>query len=243
MKNIFISYARADRVHAADLAEALGARGHGVWWDWNLVGGENFRVEIRNQLDRADKVIVIWSETSASSAFVIDEVSAARSQNKLIPTNLDGAKPPFGFGDLHTLPLSKRAADIDRIADAIMGKASVLPPRPWYAKVRAVNAIGALTLVAIALAGSALYFAGRPTASRQVFDAPKTERGEKIDVCLHWARECGEPAATFWCRSKGFRTSFDYKVAGNVPPTFVQGDNRICDIPVCAALTSITCEK
>jgi len=50
MVNVFISYARADRSHAAELAQLLERAAHVVWWDWYLVGGSDYRKVIGNQL-------------------------------------------------------------------------------------------------------------------------------------------------------------------------------------------------
>jgi len=40
MSDIFISYARADRARAEQLAKALEAQDWSVWWDTRLKGGE-----------------------------------------------------------------------------------------------------------------------------------------------------------------------------------------------------------
>lgn len=242
MKTIFISYAREDRDQAAALARALTDRGFKVWWDWNLIGGDNFRQTIRAELERADKVIVIWSEASATSSFVIDEVSAARRQNKLVPTHVDDALPPFGFGDLHTLPLTAEAHDLDAIAAAIESKPVATAPRSTSRKAVSRSILAGMAL-AVAAATTALIYFAFLLPKREVFDSPKTASGIRIDHCLHWARECGEPAATHWCRSQGFRRSFDYQTEGGVPPTFVLGDSRICELPVCTAFKTIVCEK
>ncbi len=240
MKTIFISYAREDRDHAEDLARALTARGYNVWWDWNLVAGENFRQVIRDQLSSADKAIVIWSENSNSSSFVIDEVSTARNLNKLIPTSIDGAAPPFGFGDLHTLPLSNSAADIELIEAAIENKVAELVPRPWYRKLGSRHALGTLSVLSVGLAGLALV---PQYSSRQSFAAPVFSNGMRVDNCLHWGRECGEPAATSWCRWKGFKRSFDHEFESGIPPTFILGDEVVCDKPFCTGFRSVVCEK
>lgn len=154
MKSIFISYAREDRDHAGDLAEALNEKGYKVWWDWNLVGGHNFRDAIKRELELAEKVIVIWSEASTASSFVIDEASTARKRGKLVPLSLDGAEPPFGFGDLHTLPLSSE--DMDTIVAALEGEAPRMTATKWYRRIKPRHAVLPLVGTAVALSAAAL---------------------------------------------------------------------------------------
>jgi hypothetical protein len=47
--DIFISYAREDRAVAQRLAQALEQKGITVWWDWDLIGGTNYRAKIRDR--------------------------------------------------------------------------------------------------------------------------------------------------------------------------------------------------
>jgi TIR domain/Caspase domain len=124
--DIFISYAREDRDVAGRIAEALTERGFKVWWDWELIGGDNYRFKIREVIGQAKKSIVLWSRHSIMSAFVIDEASEAKKHGKLIPVSIDGSDPPFGFGDLHTIALDAPRIDVEALVAALEGKA---PPR------------------------------------------------------------------------------------------------------------------
>src|SRR5258705_2562315 len=98
MADIFISYARADRDIAKRLADSLVANGYQVWWDTELVGSDDFRDVIFEELTLAKAVIVVWSENSVRSKFVRDEAGRADHAEKLIAT----CKPGF---DMQTLPL------------------------------------------------------------------------------------------------------------------------------------------
>ena len=91
--DVFISYARADRETARRIAETLTERGYVVWWDFNLVGGSDYRRDIESALEASRKVIVLWSETSVASAFVLDEAGHGRDRGKLVPVSIDGARP------------------------------------------------------------------------------------------------------------------------------------------------------
>jgi len=106
MANIFLSYARVDRGCAARLAHVLEAAGHDVWWDRRLDGGEEFSAEIEAALDKAEVVLVAWSRDSAKSRWVRDEAAAGCDTGRLLPVSIDGALPPMGFRQFHTLDLT-----------------------------------------------------------------------------------------------------------------------------------------
>src|SRR6476620_8396254 len=58
---VFLSYAREDADVAKQLAQAVGAAGHEVWWDEHIHGGSRFTSAIDQALKNAEAVIVIWS--------------------------------------------------------------------------------------------------------------------------------------------------------------------------------------
>jgi adenylate cyclase len=124
MARVFLSYAREDVDTARDLAQAIGARGHDVWWDRHLHGGSRFAAEIDKALKNAEVVVVLWSGTSVESAWVQDEAAEGRDSGRLVPVSLGSAKPPLGFRQFHTIDLgtwsdSGRAETIDELAHAI----------------------------------------------------------------------------------------------------------------------------
>jgi hypothetical protein len=103
MADVFISYAREDREFAQRLANVLKANSFSVWWDLDLIGGDNYRAKIYTIIGEVSRVLVLWSKDSIRSAWVIDEASEAKGLGKLIPLSIDGSRPPLGFGDLHTI--------------------------------------------------------------------------------------------------------------------------------------------
>ena len=109
---------------AAALARHLEAEGHTAWWDWQLVGGANYRVAISEELKKADKAIVLWSRHSIRSDFVIDEASTAKTAGKLVPISIDGSSPPLGFGGLHTIAVTDLHEPSPEIAAALHGEAA-----------------------------------------------------------------------------------------------------------------------
>lgn len=157
MVAVFISYARPDRDFANRIADQLIKAGHSVWWDWNLIGGEQFRSTIAQKLDEADKVIVLWTEHSTSSAFVVDEATRAREAGKLVPVSVSRSKPPLGFGDLHTIDFINEKISIQEISAALEGRiytafnqnsGSRIKPPIFYIVLGATISIVAITLLA-----------------------------------------------------------------------------------------------
>jgi len=121
---IFLSYAHADAKRAQQLAAALTARGYTVWWDNLIEGGASFAKSIREALEAADAVVVLWSKTSIDSDWVADEAAQGRDRKRLVPLSLDGSLPPLGFRQYQTIDLSgwrgKAASpQVDRIDRAI----------------------------------------------------------------------------------------------------------------------------
>lgn len=109
MSDIFISYAREDNAKARLLAEALISDGLSVWWDHELLGGDQFREEISQTIAAAKVVIVIWSENSVRSPFVKDEASRANERGVLLPVAVGDVEPPVGFGELQTIRFKRWA--------------------------------------------------------------------------------------------------------------------------------------
>ena len=119
MADIFISYKREERESARRVAEALEAYGFSVWWDGDLLPGEQYRTVTLEILDTCRAAIVLWSARSAVSGWVLDEAQRAMSKGKLIPVRIEGFTDyPLGFGQLHAHDLA--AWDGDPAATAFL---------------------------------------------------------------------------------------------------------------------------
>ncbi len=105
MADVFISYSHDNREAARILAETITARGYDVWWDRELVAGDDYTDVIEEALDTAKAVIVIWSEKSRKSYWVRDEAAVGRDRNRLLPVMIDDNQPPLGFRQIHTVNL------------------------------------------------------------------------------------------------------------------------------------------
>jgi len=126
---LFLSYARDDRPRAEKLADVLTTAGYTVWWDALIEGGAQYATSIRQALETADVVIVLWSKNSVESDWVRDEAALGRDRHRLVPLTLDGTAPPLGFRQYQAIDLSHwrgrpdgtEIAAIDRAIALAMG--------------------------------------------------------------------------------------------------------------------------
>jgi hypothetical protein len=160
--DIFISYSSDDRRQAEELALFLEESGYSAWWDRQLIGGDEFREKIGTALNEARAAIVIWTQSSIASRWVLDESDTAASAHKLIPVRSDNLTPqqiPFGFRGLHTVAWSDRKSLLLAIA-ALIGAAAVKPTMLdiWRSRLRRQARIFAhiLTIRNLALAAVVL---------------------------------------------------------------------------------------
>lgn len=71
MADIFISYAREDRPRVIPIAKAFEDQGWSVWWDTQIPPGKTFFSVIKEALDAAKCVVVLWSKQSIDSEWVL----------------------------------------------------------------------------------------------------------------------------------------------------------------------------
>jgi len=84
MSEFFLSYARADRALAEAVVQLCAAAGHAFWWDSKLIPGIFFRSVINRRIENAGAVVVIWTQRSAVSPWVVAEAQHAHSLMKLV---------------------------------------------------------------------------------------------------------------------------------------------------------------
>ena len=119
MTDVFLSYSRADRPVAEAIARELQRLGVDVWWDHDLLGGDDYRRRISDILTRVAAAIVIWSRRSVESQWVISEAAAARERRVLVPVTIDGQELPIDFRGLHTTDLVSWVPG-DRLPDILL---------------------------------------------------------------------------------------------------------------------------
>lgn len=163
MANIFLSYDRDDQQRARPLAALLERSGHDVWWDRQIKGGREFGAEIEAALERAAKVVVLWSQGAVKSAWVRDEAAVGRDSGRLVPVTIDGTPPPLGFRQFQTIDLSGwkgrgRTPEIEEFLSAVetgeLVRTGVGPPSvtqaEWKPGRRALQVAAVTALLALA---------------------------------------------------------------------------------------------
>ena len=105
MADIFLSYKREDVDRARPLVVVLEACGWTVFWDPKVLPGPAFRPVLERELDAARCVIVLWSQLSVDSHWILDEAESGRDRGVLVPALLDAVKPPLGFRQLQSTSL------------------------------------------------------------------------------------------------------------------------------------------
>ena len=169
MSDIFISYASEDRERVRPLAEALSRQGWSVWWDRDISTGSRFHRVIDEELAAARCVLVVWTNQSIESDWVIEEAQDGKDREILVPVLLDRVKPLRGFRLLQAVELlewsgeesfpafQKLLADLTKVLGAPShptAKAKAAPrrskpqasrPTP-ESKVRAKESAGAIKL-------------------------------------------------------------------------------------------------
>ena len=182
---VFLSYAHADQAKAQRLAAALAQHGYVVWWDKLIEGGAQFARSIREALEAADAIVVLWSKNSIESDWVCDEAAQGRDRRRLIPLSLDGSLPPLGFRQYQTIDLSRwrgraDAPQIEAIRRAIGGALGERPAAPRAAgrqlSRRTMIAGGAGTVALIAGGGLVAWQSGligpRPAGAHSIAVLP-----------------------------------------------------------------------
>ena len=166
MADVFLSYARGDRIAAERLASAIGEAGLSVWWDRHIKGGADFSHDIERHLNDASKVLVLWSKEAVHSRWVRDEASVAADSGRLVGATIDGTPPPLGFRQFQTIDLTrwaaKGAAIPDDLAEALeVEQAPPTAPRDAASSARRPRVIAAAVGAAL-LIGAATVAIVRP---------------------------------------------------------------------------------
>lgn len=115
MTDVFISYKKEDVDRVRLIAEALAEAGYEVWWDHRIPPGRTYREVIGAALQTAKCVIVVWSEKSVESQWVLDEADAGQQRRVLLPILIDNVMPPYGFGQIEAARLIQWSGDTNEL--------------------------------------------------------------------------------------------------------------------------------
>ncbi|HYK26282.1 MAG TPA: TIR domain-containing protein, partial [Steroidobacteraceae bacterium] len=105
MADIFVSYARHDKALVATIVAALESEGWSVWWDPEIVPGQQFDDRIAEEIDRAGAVVVVWTPNSVGSRWVRGEAREAADRGILVPVRFESARLPIDARAVHTIDL------------------------------------------------------------------------------------------------------------------------------------------
>jgi hypothetical protein len=114
MASVFISYRSADVSEAEELAHALRAAGHRVWFDrWEIGLGDSIIQKMGEGLEGAAFVVVCFSSPEALAPWMGREWMSTLARQlsghgvKLLPVVLTGGKPPAILADFRYADLGK----------------------------------------------------------------------------------------------------------------------------------------
>src|ERR671932_299632 len=95
-RNVFLSYASADRERALRIADLLEAQGIPVWIDrHNIDGGASWSAEIVRGIERCAALLVLCSAASMHSPNVQRELNLAVEENRsIVPLLLERVALP-----------------------------------------------------------------------------------------------------------------------------------------------------
>lgn len=117
MTDVFLSYKREERDAARRLAEAIQKHGFSVWWDAEILPGEQYRAVTLEILQNCRAAVVIWSPLSVKSSWVLDEAQRALDRGVLVPVHLEKISAyPLGFGQVHAHDLTTWDGDPNHAA-------------------------------------------------------------------------------------------------------------------------------
>ncbi len=112
MAAVFLSYSSQDRERVALLAESLRAEGFEVWWDREIPVAVTYEDYIRQQLDSAGAVVVVWSQASVASRYVRWEAQRAeRRRGVLVPVLIEEADLPPEYFLVQSADLTRWQGD------------------------------------------------------------------------------------------------------------------------------------
>jgi hypothetical protein len=105
MSDIFISYAAEDRDRVLLLVQALEKTGWTMFWDRTIPAGKTWRQTISAEIQACRSVLVVWTQRSVNSEWVLEEAEIGKRRRILVPVLLDDVEPPLGFGTIQAADL------------------------------------------------------------------------------------------------------------------------------------------
>ena len=111
MSDIFLSYTSSDRELIRPLVTALETQGLTVFWDRVIPVGKTWHGVIGEELNNSSAIVVVWSQDSVDSEWVLEEAGIGKAKGNLFPIRLDDTNPPLGFGSIQSADFSPWAGN------------------------------------------------------------------------------------------------------------------------------------
>jgi hypothetical protein len=130
--DVFISHSTADRAWATDFATRLQDRGLRVFYDvWSTAPGASIEDTIREGLRDSSHVVVMFDQSSVSSAWSAFELGAAIGMGKhvvsVVATNVPVDRLPGPAQQLQTVSVDSPDDAAEKVAKLIQ-RANVTKP-------------------------------------------------------------------------------------------------------------------
>jgi len=171
LADVFISCSRLDLERVQPIADRLSSLGYSVWWSKHARVGDAIANEIERELEDAQAVLTVWSNSARNAPWVYAQSSRALDAKKLVQMRIDALQAPAPFDALPIAdmtndraewgPLEHSLAEIARerkTAEPERDLASIgafaTPPASGAPKLSMIAVAAALVAFAIALAAA-----------------------------------------------------------------------------------------
>lgn len=158
MSDIFISYSSHDRPFADRIAEDLQASGFSVFYDRELLPGEDFMERLDDELRKASFVLVLLSPAYVSSKWATRElelvaVSEAEAGPRILPALIERVEvPPYLRGRFYADLTTDFDAGVAHIKKAIEAKGRLTRSSRSESRSATRSSVGA-TMIGLILTG------------------------------------------------------------------------------------------
>lgn len=107
MKHVFISYCHDNKPMVSKLRDDLISAGETVWWDDEIPGGAEWKLEIRRALENAYAIVVCFTEDTDS-----------RRQSGIFPELLDAIEfyRSYAPGSIFLIPVKLSNCEVPDLA-------------------------------------------------------------------------------------------------------------------------------
>lgn len=136
--DVFVSYRRTDREYVERFVTAIERHGPEVWWDADIVAGDDWRDSIVEHLAGSEFLVIVFSKDCNDSTQLVKELAVADHLKKVvIPVKIDDTEPkgPFLYElawrnwiDAYPDPTAKLDAAAARIVECLREAGWSPPP-------------------------------------------------------------------------------------------------------------------